>query len=69
MTQAQIHKTIAQRNQFLKSPYPTCSQCEGTQVVFSQNWNRRINKQRELYQIQHFPEQMQKICQCEKQQH
>ena len=64
MTIQDIPKTRKMRNKFIELPYPICGKCQGSIIIFNCNWKKNINKQRELYQKQHFPQKMLNICQC-----
>lgn len=64
MTSSQNGKTIQKRNEFLQTQYETCPHCQHKRIEFNQNWNKRINKQRELYQKQHFPQTYEVVCTC-----
>ena len=65
MTTTQNYKTLQKRNEFLKTPFETCPHCQHKKIEFNQNWNKRINKQREIYQKQHFPQEFQVVCTCQ----
>ena len=58
MTIKDIPKTRKMRNKFIELPYPKCIKCSGSIIIFDCYWKKSINKQRELYQKQNFPEQM-----------
>ena len=64
MTSTQQIKSLQQRNAFLKTPFATCPHCQCKRIEFNQNWKKRINKQRELYQKQQFPQDYQVVCTC-----
>ena len=63
MTSTHQNKSLEQRNIF-ENPFATCSHCQCKRIEFDQNWKKRINKQRELYQKQHFPQDYQVVCTC-----
>ena len=56
--------TQQSRNDFLQEAYPVCHQCFGTQIVKDSRFKKSVNKQKEIYQRQHFSHRMIKICAC-----